>query len=81
MAQEYFEKTFQENKPEYEIEIENKKNLLETISQVTKSKSQAKRFILQNAVDVNEKTQNNPQLNTVTGDKIKIGQKIFVKVS
>jgi len=79
-AQKSFEKTFQEQKPEFTKEIESKGNISPTIAQTVGSISEAKRLISQGAVDVNGKTVSDPTLQINSGDEIKVGTKIFVKV-
>ena len=79
-AQNSFEKTFQEKMPDYSQTVNFKNDLVSTITQVVKSKSEAKRLIIQGAVDVNEKTETSPTLKIKVGDKLKVGQRIFVKV-
>jgi tyrosyl-tRNA synthetase len=79
-AREEFEKTFQKGEPEYTREIELKENLLETIVPILGSRSEAKRLISQDAVDVNGQAVSDAQERLKKGDKIKIGKKIFLKV-
>lgn len=78
-AQEKFEKTFQEKKPDYETKIRLEKNLAQTITPFTTlaSISDAKRYISQGAVDVNGKTITDPTYQPKIGDKIKIGTTTF----
>ncbi len=79
-AQAHFETTFQKKAPEFNQTLKNQKTILETIAQLTKSKSEAKRLISQSAVDVNNKVVKDMNAPTKAGDKIKIGKKTFVKV-
>jgi tyrosyl-tRNA synthetase len=79
-AQEKFEKDFQIKKPIYDKKVKREKNLLETIYHLVGSKSEAKRLILNGSVDINEKTVKNYMSDIKTGDRIKIGKKIFVTV-
>ena len=79
-AQETFKKTFQEKAPTYDKSIKANKDLLLTIEGLVGSKSEAKRLIAQGAVDVNDKNINNPLSKVKSGDKIKIGKRIFVKI-
>jgi tyrosyl-tRNA synthetase len=81
LAQDNFESTFQKREPEFNEEIGNKGTLVETIAQLLKSKSEAKRLISEGAVDVNDKTMKDPASVLKKGDKIKIGKRKFVKVS
>jgi tyrosyl-tRNA synthetase len=78
-AQKQFEKNFQQKQPEYKQSIKLKENLIKTVAQITGSNSEAKRLISQGAVDINGIR---AEINsTVTiGDRLKIGQKTFVKV-
>jgi len=80
IAQAHFEKTFQQQKPEYTTEITQQSTLAGTISETVGSTSQAKRLILQGAVDINNKTIKNLDHSIKSGDKIQIGKKTFVKV-
>lgn len=79
-SRKYFEKTFQEKKPDFIEEITLKENLLETITQKLGSKSEAKRLIEQHGVYVNEKVVEDSKQTISEGDEIQIGKKIFVKV-
>jgi tyrosyl-tRNA synthetase len=81
-AQMVFEKTFQEKEPDYNISVDSGNNLANTISPYTnlKSISDAKRFINQGSVDVNGKTCKDPTLRLNSGDKIKVGEKVFLAV-
>jgi tyrosyl-tRNA synthetase len=79
-AQKHFETTFQKKAPEYLKTIKNRNTLVTTISQVLPSNSQAKRLILDGAVDINDQTIKDFDHQTKVGDKIKIGKKTFVKV-
>ncbi|MFH2062514.1 MAG: tyrosine--tRNA ligase, partial [Candidatus Beckwithbacteria bacterium] len=80
VAQTHFETTFQKKAPEFNQTITNQKNIIDTISQVLPSKTQAKRLILDGAVDINNQTIKDFNHKTNIGDKIKIGKKTFVKV-
>lgn len=79
-AKSSFEKTFQKKAPRYEKNIKIEDTLSDTISQVVSSKTEAKRLILQGAVDVNGKTVINPILKINIGDKIQIGKKTFIRI-
>jgi tyrosyl-tRNA synthetase len=80
-AKRYFEKTFQESKPEYQKEVKFQDNLLKTASLASgASISETKRLILQGAVDVNGNTVKDPLFKLKGGEKLKIGKRIFVKV-
>ncbi|KKU86914.1 MAG: Tyrosine-tRNA ligase, partial [Candidatus Beckwithbacteria bacterium GW2011_GWC2_47_9] len=79
-AQKNFEQTFQKKTPEFKQTIKAKDNLMLTIAGLVGSNSEAKRLINQGAVDVNSQKINDPNLKLKTGDKLKIGQKTFVKI-
>ena len=79
-SQEEFETTFQKRQPEYTREVPTQGNLLETIAPILGSKSEAKRLISQDAVDINGETIDNAEHKIKSGDKIKIGKRIFVKI-
>ena len=78
-----FEETFQEKKPTFDIKVLAGSTLAETIVPFTNlgSISDAKRLIKQNAVDVNGKTVNNSSLIIKVGDKIKVGERTFLKAT
>lgn len=80
LAQDYFEKTFQKRDPQYKMEVEGRKNLLNTVAEVIGSKSQAKRLLGQGAVDVDGETVTDPQFKVGGGEKIKIGKRQFIRV-
>ena len=78
-AQRTFEKTFQERKPEYPMNIPLGANLAGTVSAYTSlaSISDAKRIIQQGGVEIDEKPVLDPSYKPEVGQKIKIGKKIF----
>ncbi len=78
-AQNLFIKTFQEKKPEYKTRIKREKNLARTITPFTSlaSISDAKRYIAQGAVEVNNKTITDPTYKPEVGDRINIGTIVF----
>lgn len=78
-AQEYFEKTFQKRKPQYETRIPLSNNFLQTITPFVSnaSVSSAKRFVAQGSVDINNKTITDPTHQLEIGDQIKIGTSTF----
>lgn len=78
----YFENTFQEKKPSFEITIEAGESLVNAISPYTslKSNSDAKRYISQGSVDINGTPITDPTYQIKSGDKIKVGEKIFLQV-
>lgn len=75
-----FEKTFQEKAPEYNEEVENKGNVVDTLESVLGSKSEAKRLVKQGAIDINGEKINNPNMELKVGDKINLGKRKFLKV-
>lgn len=80
-AQLSFENTFQERKPEFKIKVAAGESLAKTIAPFTnlQSISDAKRFIAQNAVDINGITASDPNLTVNSGDEIKVGTRTFLK--
>ncbi len=80
-AQEKFSLTFQDRKPEYEEEIKNKENLIDTLEDITGSKSEVKRLIKQGGIDVNGEKITDANFKLKTGDKVNLGKRRFLKVS
>lgn len=80
-AQQSFEKTFQERKPEFNIKVDAGKTLAETITDFTSkgSKSEAKRLIKERAVDVNGIKMEDTNYQVQAGDEIKVGARTFLK--
>ena len=81
LAQKAFEQTFQQGAPEYKDKVGYADHLVEIVSEVVGSKSEAKRLILGGAVDVNEETITDINFKLVGGEKVKIGKKNFLQVS
>ena len=81
-AQGSFEKTFQEKTPEFKQTATLKSTLAKTITPFTsrKSMSSAKELIKQKGVDVNGKVITDQNFKVKVGDKIKVGDRIFLKV-
>jgi tyrosyl-tRNA synthetase len=79
-AQNTFEKNFQQAEPEYDREVQVKDDLINTIAQIGKSKSEVKRLLAQKAVDINGNTVTDPSTQVQVGDKIKVGERTFLKV-
>lgn len=81
-AQKAFTQTFQEDKPDFKVETNAQGTLAETIAPFTSlaSISEAKRLILASSVDVNTLTVSDPLYKPKTGDEIKIGKKIFLRI-
>jgi tyrosyl-tRNA synthetase len=82
-AQNIFEKTFQEKAPIFDIKVSLEDTLAKTIVPFTprQSMSSAKELIKQNAVDVNGGVISDPNFKLKIGDKIKVGERTFLKVS
>lgn len=80
-AQNKFEQTFQEKRPEFDIKVSAGGTLAGTISPFTSlaSVSDAKRLIRQNAVDVNGVVTNDGSYIVQPGDEIKVGSRTFLK--
>lgn len=83
IAQEAFEKTFQERKPTFNIKVSAGENLAQTIVPFTtrQSASAAKELIKQNAVDVNGQAVSDPNYKVQIGDEIKVGGRTFLKAT
>ena len=79
-AQNGFEKTFQERKPEYKTFKTESNQLVGVIEKYSKSRSDAKRKIKQGGIDINGKTITDPTTKVSAGDKIKIGSRVFIKI-
>jgi len=82
-AQSAFERTFQEKSPTFDIKVRAEESLAKTIVPFTprQSMSSAKELIKQNAVDVNGEVITDPNFVVKIGDKIKVGERTFLKVS
>lgn len=80
LAQNSFEETFQERRPEFNIKVESGKSLVDTIADFTSkgSKSEAKRLIKQKAVDVNGKVVEDSSYEVKVSDEIKVGSRTFL---
>jgi len=80
-AKNIFEKTFQEKVPDYDIKVVPGNTLAATIAPYTslKSMSDAKRYIAQKSVDVNNTLLTDPTYKVRSGDKIKVGEKVFLE--
>lgn len=81
-AQEYFEKTFQERKPSYDVSVNAGDTLAGTIASFTSlsSVSEAKRLIDAGAVEIGGKVVKDASYKPKSGDEIKVGKKTFLKV-
>ena len=82
-AQEFFEKTFQERKPEYGLKIPLGDTFAATISPfvLSRSASSAKRLIKQGGVDVNKRTITDVTYKLKSGDQLRIGSQTFGTVT
>lgn len=82
-AQNAFEKTFQEKAPTFDIKVSLEDTLAKTIIPFTprQSMTSAKELIKENAVDVNGKVITDPNFKLSISDKIKVGERTFLKVS
>ena len=80
-AENSFEETFQEKRPEFNIKVESGKTIIDTIADFTSkgSKSEAKRLIKQRAIDVNGKVIDDASYIVKSRDEIKVGSRTFLK--
>lgn len=79
-AQGSFEKTFSQGEPEYKISI-GKGKLASSLAEASgMSTSEVKRLISAGAVDIDDKTVNDPTIELKGGEKIKFGKKDFYRV-
>lgn len=80
-AQTNFEMTFQEKNPTFNQKVDAG-NFANTIAPFTAlgSMSDAKRYISRGSVDVNGETITDPTYKLKSGDKIKVGEKVFLEV-
>ncbi len=78
----YFESTFQEKNPIYDIKIKPGDSLVSVIVPHTglKSISDAKRYLMQKSVDINGTVVTDPTYHVKSGDKIKVGERVFIEV-
>ncbi len=85
-AQESFEKTFQDKKATDDVANiewltkESDITLLDLVALKIGNRSQGKRLLAQNAVDVDGKTITNPKHPIRGGEMVRIGKKIFVRI-
>ena len=80
-AQKNFKTTFQEKKPVFKTVKVSNPVLVDIVSDFSESRSEAKRKIMQGAIDVNGKVETNPLRELENGAEIKIGKKTFIKIS
>lgn len=79
-AQEEFERVHQQGQSDSASAVEmNARQLLDALVQTSMSKSEAKRLIEQEAVDINNQTVNN-DVDVHPGDMIRVGKKKFIKI-
>lgn len=77
-ANEHFEKTFQDKKPDFSSHFIQRENLAALVAEAKGvSVSEAKRLILQGAVEINGKSNTDPTSSTTEGDEIRIGSHTF----
>jgi tyrosyl-tRNA synthetase len=83
MSQKGFEQTFQEKVPVFDIKVKAENNLAKTIIPFSprNSMGSAKELIRQGAVDINGEKVTDGNLKLKIGDKIKVGERTFLKVS
>lgn len=82
-AQESFERTFQKREdPDkaLEILIQNAKNIGEVLLTTGQSKSELKRLVKQNAIDIDGKTITSLDVRVKGGEVVKVGKKNFYKL-
>lgn len=82
-AKDFFENTIQEGKaPENanEVNLDNFSLILDLVTKVVGSKSQAKRLLKEGAVDIDGKAVTDPAFVLTGGENIKIGKREFIKV-
>jgi len=83
MAKEEFENTFQKKVGPTElkeIKVPEGENVIDIVARLVGSKSQAKRLIVQRAVDIDGKVVKNASQKVTVGAIVKIGKKDFIKV-
>lgn len=80
-AQKAFEQTFQEHAPEFNIKVKAEESLAKTIIPFSPRNSMAsvKELIRQGAVDVNGEKASDGSVTVKAGDKIKVGERTFLK--
>lgn len=83
MGQNYFQKTFQDKMPSFDIRVTSGGSIASTIAPFTSnsSMSEAKRLIAQGAVDINGLTVNDHSTIINKGDEIKVGKTTFLKAT
>jgi len=79
-ALKYFEKTFQNRNPDYKKGVKNLSNIVTTLGQIIKSKSEVKRLIQQGGICVNKRKVTNQSHKLSAGDNVKVGKRVFIKI-
>ncbi len=81
-AHDNFQSTFQKSQiPEnLEIKVSDNVNLIDAVATLVNSKSQAKRLLDQNAIEINGRTVSDPNTKLEKGQVLKVGKKTFAKV-
>ena len=77
-----FEKTFKNKEPDFnrKVTVTKGSTILDVLDQVVESKSEAKRLLKQNAIQINGESTNNQTYEVLNDDKIKVGKKEFITV-
>jgi tyrosyl-tRNA synthetase len=81
-AQKFFEQTFQERAPEFNIKVKAEENAAKTLIPFSprQSMSSVKELIRQGAIDLNGEKLTDGSIKLKVGDKIKVGDRTFLKV-
>ena len=81
-AQKNFEQTFQERAPEFNIKVKAEENAAKTLIPFSprQSMSSVKELIRQGAIDINGEKLTDGSIKLKIGDKIKVGDRTFLKV-
>ncbi|MCR4324129.1 MAG: tyrosine--tRNA ligase [Candidatus Curtissbacteria bacterium] len=82
-AQGSFEKTFQRREGPEEVEaveVTQGATLMDLLTQIGDSKSEAKRLIEQGGIDIDDKRAEDPNIQLEDGQLVKIGKRKFVKI-
>jgi tyrosyl-tRNA synthetase len=81
-AQKNFEQTFQERAPEFNIKVKAEENAAKTLIPFSprQSMSSVKELIRQGAIDINGEKLTDGSVKLKIGDKIKVGDRTFLKV-
>jgi len=81
-AEMHFTQSFQESAPDFSqvVEVEEGATLLQAVSSLVGSNSEAKRLIVANAVDVNGEVVTDSKRAVMRDDKIKVGKRTFATI-